>query len=118
MRIQPSCEDLLELTKLNPFDHFLDERPRVPDELLERMKLVTTEEAWAVLRNHGYHRQFEGLVSEQSLYDLNTRTIELEVIPACRVYGLGLIPWSPLAGALLGGALQKAAEGHRADKRT
>jgi aryl-alcohol dehydrogenase-like predicted oxidoreductase len=44
--------------------------------------------------------------------------IELEVIPACHAYGLGIIPWSPLAGGLLGGALQKAAEGRRADART
>ena len=60
MRIQPSREDLVELTRLNPFDRFPDGRPCVPSDLLERMRLVTTEEAWAVLRNHGYHRQFEG----------------------------------------------------------
>lgn len=63
-------------------------------------------------------RHFMGLVSEQSLYNLNARMIELEVIPACQAYGLGLIPWSPLAGGLLGGALQKAAEGRRANERT
>ncbi len=62
-------------------------------------------------------RHFMGLVSEQSLYNLNARMIELEVIPACRHYGLGLIPWSPLGGGLLGGALQKATEGRRADPR-
>jgi 4-hydroxy-4-methyl-2-oxoglutarate aldolase len=60
MHIQPSREDLIELTKLNPFDRFSDGRPCVPDDYLERMKLVTTEEAWGVLRNHGYDRQFEG----------------------------------------------------------
>lgn len=48
-----------------------------------------------------------GLVSEQSLYNLASRTVELEVVPACEDYGLGLIPWSPLAGGLLGGALAK-----------
>jgi len=53
MHIQPSREDLTELTQLNPFDRFPDGRPRVPDDLLERMKLVTTEEAWAVLRHRG-----------------------------------------------------------------
>jgi aryl-alcohol dehydrogenase-like predicted oxidoreductase len=57
-----------------------------------------------------------GLVSEQSIYHLNARTIELEVIPACREYGLGLIPWSPLAGGLLGGVLQKQAEGRRSSE--
>jgi aryl-alcohol dehydrogenase-like predicted oxidoreductase len=59
-------------------------------------------------------RNFMGLVSEQSLYNLNARMIELEVIPACREYGLGLIPWSPLAGGALGGALKKIDEGRRA----
>ena len=54
-------------------------------------------------------RHFMGLVCEQSLYNLKDRMIELEVIPACREYGLGLIPWSPLAGGLLGGALAKEA---------
>src|SRR5262245_3533729 len=48
-------------------------------------------------------RHFLGLVSEQSLYNLMARTVELEVLPACRGYGLGVIPWSPLAGGLLGG---------------
>jgi aryl-alcohol dehydrogenase-like predicted oxidoreductase len=60
------------------------------------------------------HRNFLGLVSEQSLYNLNARTVELEVIPACQEYGLGVIPWSPLAGGLLGGVLQKQTEGRRA----
>ena len=58
-------------------------------------------------------RHFLGLVSEQSLYNLIDRTIELEVIPACQAYGLGLIPWSPLKGGVLGGVLKKAAEGRR-----
>ena len=61
-------------------------------------------------------RHFMGLVSEQSLYNLNARMIELEVIPACRAFGLGLIPWSPLAGGLLGGALEKQTAGRRASK--
>ena len=52
-----------------------------------------------------------GLVSEQSLYNLAERSIELEVLPACRDYGLGVVPWSPLLGGLLGGALRKAREG-------
>jgi aryl-alcohol dehydrogenase-like predicted oxidoreductase len=60
------------------------------------------------------NRHFMGLVSEQSLYNLNARMIELEVVPACREYGLGIIPWSPLAGGLLGGVLQKIESGRRA----
>ena len=62
-------------------------------------------------------RHFLGLVSEQSLYNLTARTIELEVAPACRALGLGLIPWSPLGGGLLGGALGKLTEGRRASDR-
>jgi aryl-alcohol dehydrogenase-like predicted oxidoreductase len=62
-------------------------------------------------------RHFMGLVSEQSLYNLNARMIELDVIPACEEYGLGLIPWSPLASGLLAGVLQKIAEGRRAGER-
>ena len=54
-----------------------------------------------------------GLVSEQSHYHLDNRAVELEVIPACRHYGLGLIPWSPLGGGLLGGALEKHDAGRR-----
>jgi aryl-alcohol dehydrogenase-like predicted oxidoreductase len=58
-------------------------------------------------------RHFLGLVSEQSLYNLSARTIELEVIRALRHYGLGLIPWSPLAWGVLGGAFSGAGKGSR-----
>ena len=44
--------------------------------------------------------------------------LELEVIPACRHYGLGLIPWSPLGGGLLGGALAKLESGRRASEES
>lgn len=59
-------------------------------------------------------RHFLGLVSEQSLYNLTDRMVELEVLPACLAYGVGVIPWSPLGGGLLGGVLQKTTEGRRA----
>ncbi|HKR80665.1 MAG TPA: aldo/keto reductase [Nitrospira sp.] len=61
-------------------------------------------------------RHFLGVVSEQSLYNLLERTVELEVIPACLAYGIGLIPWSPLARGLLAGALTPATSGRRADQ--
>jgi NDP-hexose C3-ketoreductase / dTDP-4-oxo-2-deoxy-alpha-D-pentos-2-ene 2,3-reductase len=61
-------------------------------------------------------RHFTGLVSEQSLYNLKDRMIEMEVIPACQEYGLGLIPWSPLAGGMLGGMLGKIEEGRRSQE--
>jgi aryl-alcohol dehydrogenase-like predicted oxidoreductase len=63
-------------------------------------------------------RGLAGLSSEQSIYHLNNRILELEVIPACRHYGLGLIPWSPLAGGLLGGALAKLESGRRASEES
>jgi aryl-alcohol dehydrogenase-like predicted oxidoreductase len=58
-------------------------------------------------------RGFFGLVSEQSIYNLLTREIELEVLPAAIEYGVGVIPWSPLEGGLLGGVLRKEREGRR-----
>ncbi|MDP9093430.1 MAG: aldo/keto reductase [Actinomycetota bacterium] len=58
-------------------------------------------------------RNLIGLSSEQSLYNLINRDIELEVIPAAEHYGLGVIPWSPLHGGLLGGVLRKEREGKR-----
>ena len=58
-------------------------------------------------------RGFTGLVSEQSIYNLLTRDIELEVIPAAMSNGVGIIPWSPLHGGLLGGVLRKEREGKR-----
>jgi len=61
-------------------------------------------------------RRVMGLVSEQSLYNLRDRTIELEVIPACEAYGVGLIPYSPLAGGLLAGVLQRTMVGRRASE--
>ena len=58
-------------------------------------------------------RHYTGLVSEQSIYNLLTRSVELEVIPAAQEYGLGILPWSPLHGGLLGGVLRKETVGVR-----
>jgi aryl-alcohol dehydrogenase-like predicted oxidoreductase len=58
-------------------------------------------------------RNYTGLVSEQSIYNLLQREIELEVIPAAQANGIGIIPWSPLQGGLLGGVLRKEREGRR-----
>ncbi|SEM14256.1 aldo/keto reductase [Streptacidiphilus jiangxiensis] len=64
---------------------------------------IATAQGAAARRNN------VGLVAEQSLYNLMARTVELEVLPAAQHHGLGVIPWSPLQGGLLGGALRKAA---------
>ena len=62
------------------------------------------------------HRGLTGLVSEQSKYNLINRSVELEVIPACRHYGLGLIPYSPLDGGLLTWDPEKQQTGRRHDE--
>ncbi len=70
---------------------------------------------WHIAKAQGVARErhFLGLVSEQSIYNLVTRDVELEVLPACEDFGLGVIPWSPLHGGLLGGVLRKEREGKR-----
>ncbi len=62
-------------------------------------------------------RSFMGLVCEQSLYNLKDRMIELEVIPTCETFGLGLIPWSPLASGLLAGVMEERKAGRRTSQR-
>ncbi|HMN29288.1 MAG TPA: hypothetical protein PKE45_14155 [Caldilineaceae bacterium] len=60
MQIVNPSESILQLTRLYQGERSADGRPRVSDDLLERMKLVSTEEAWGTLRRHGYHNQFAG----------------------------------------------------------
>ena len=72
----------------------------------------------ATAQGAAQRRGFLGLVAEQSLYNLLARTVELEVLPSAQHHGLGVIPWSPLQGGLLGGVLRKAGqEGGRSAKR-
>jgi aryl-alcohol dehydrogenase-like predicted oxidoreductase len=61
-------------------------------------------------------RHFMGLVCEQPLYNLKARTAEMDVLPACRDYGLGVIPWSPLASGLLAGSRGKEQAGRRGEE--
>jgi 4-hydroxy-4-methyl-2-oxoglutarate aldolase len=60
MRIQPTCEDLIELTSSWTGERFPDGRPRVPDDVLESLRKTTTEQAWSVLLTAGFERQFVG----------------------------------------------------------
>ncbi|MBN2327173.1 MAG: RraA family protein [Candidatus Omnitrophica bacterium] len=55
-----SKEERIAYTGQNPYERFEDGRPRVPDSILERMKSVSIEEAWSVLRRRGYRDQFAG----------------------------------------------------------
>ena len=75
--------------------------------------------AWqiAAANEAAARRTFQGLISEQSHYNLLTRMVELEVLPAATHYGVGIIPWSPLAGGLLGGVLEKTEGGRRNEER-
>ncbi|MEW6252238.1 MAG: aldo/keto reductase [Planctomycetota bacterium] len=71
--------------------------------------------AWQIAQaqERARQRQFLGLVSEQCQYSLLYRLVEYEVLPACQNYGIGVIPWSPLAGGLLAGILEKTQQGRR-----
>ena len=128
--IRKACEDSLRRLRTDHIDlyqmHHID-RLTPWEEIWQAMELLVQQgkviyvgssnfAGWdiATAQCAATARHFMGLVAEQSLYNLSSRTIELEVIPACRHYGLGLIPWSPLGGGLLSGALQKSAEGRRA----
>jgi aryl-alcohol dehydrogenase-like predicted oxidoreductase len=130
LHIRRACEDSLRRLQTDHIDlyqmhHVWREAPW--EEIWQAMELLVQQGKVIYVGSSnfaGWHiaqaneaakaRHLLGLVSEQSLYNLNARTVELDLIPACESYGLGLIPWSPLAGGLLGGALQKASEGRRA----
>jgi len=75
--------------------------------------------AWQIVEANAVaaRRSFSGLVSEQSHYNLLTRHVELEVLPAAEHSGVGILPWSPLAGGLLAGVLEKSDGGRRNDDR-
>ncbi|MEJ2304485.1 MAG: aldo/keto reductase [Anaerolineales bacterium] len=127
--IRKACEDSLRRLQTDHIDlyqmHHID-REAPWEEIWQAMEQLVREGKVLYVGSSnfaGWHiaqaqctareRGLMGLVSEQSLYNLNDRMIELEVIPACRHYGLGLIPYSPLAGGMLAGALQKESEGRR-----
>ncbi|MBI3596205.1 MAG: aldo/keto reductase [Nitrospirae bacterium] len=132
--IRRACEESLRRLRTDHIDlyqmHHID-RDTPWEEIWQAMEQLVREgkvvyvgssnfAGWqiATANQTAARRHFLGLVSEQSIYSLQNRMIELEVIPACREYGLGLIPWSPLAGGILGGTLKKATKGRRADSET
>ncbi len=55
-----SREQMIQFTHQYEGERFPDGRPKISDDLLERMKSVTCEQAWGILRNHGYHCQYQG----------------------------------------------------------
>ncbi len=130
--IKRACEDSLKRMQTDHIDlyqmHHIDRT--VPwEEIWQAMEQLVREGKITYVGSSnfaGWHiaqaneiaksRHFLGLVSEQSLYNLNARMVELEVVPVCEAYGLGLIPWSPLSSGLLGGILEKENQGRRAQE--
>jgi aryl-alcohol dehydrogenase-like predicted oxidoreductase len=127
--IRQACEDSLRRLQTDHLDlyqmHHIDRRTPW-DELWQAMDLLVAQGKVVYVGSSnfaGWHlaqaneaaarRHSLGLVSEQSLYNLAARTVELEVVPACEAYGMGLIPWSPLSGGVLGGALAGGTDGRR-----
>jgi aryl-alcohol dehydrogenase-like predicted oxidoreductase len=130
LHIRQACDQSLKRLRTDYLDlyqmHHID-RETPWDEIWQAMEQLFREgkilyvgssnfAGWHIAQAQEIARQrhFLGLISEQCLYSLNDRMVELEVIPACMSYGLGVIPYSPLSGGLLGGVLQKQTEGRRA----
>jgi aryl-alcohol dehydrogenase-like predicted oxidoreductase len=130
LNIRRACEGSLRRLQTDYLDlyqmHHID-RDTPWDEIWQAMDLLVQQGKVLYVGSSnfaGWHiaqaneaakaRHALGLVSEQSLYNLAARTVELEVLPACQAYGVGIIPWSPLGGGLLGGILRKAREGRSA----
>jgi aryl-alcohol dehydrogenase-like predicted oxidoreductase len=132
LHIRQACEQSLQRLQTDHIDlyqmHHVD-RSTPWEEIWQAMEVLVQQgkviyagssnfAGWhiAQAQESAKSRHFMGLVSEQSLYNLKDRMVELEVLPACQAYGLGVIPWSPLAGGLLGGVLKKIKEGRRTEK--
>ena len=130
VHIRQACENSLRRLQTDHIDlyqmHHID-RDTPWDEIWEAMEnliragkilYVGTSNfpGWSIAQGNevARARHLVGLASEQCLYNLDARMSELEVLPACEAYGMAVIPWSPLAGGLLAGALQKLSEGRRA----
>lgn len=129
LHIVRACEESLKRMKTDVIDlyqmHHID-RATPWDEIWQAMETLVRQgkviyvgssnfAGWHIAQasENAKQRGFLGLVCEQSLYNLIDRAVELEVLPACKAYGLGLIPWSPLKGGVLGGVLKKQADGRR-----
>ena len=127
LNIRRACDDSLRRLQTDYIDlyqmHHVD-RATPWDEIWEAMSVLRQQgkiiyvgssnfAGWHLAKAQEVaHRQHvTGLVSEQSIYNLLTRWVELEVLPAARDYGIGVIPWSPLNGGLLSGVLRKQREG-------
>ena len=120
-RLQTDYLDLYQMHHVHREAHW-DEIWEAFDVLVKQGKVIYVGSSnfagWHIVQaNEAAQRKHVlGLVSEQSKYSLMSRSIELEVLPACIEYGLGVIPWSPLESGLLGGVLEKLESGRRAQE--
>jgi aryl-alcohol dehydrogenase-like predicted oxidoreductase len=130
VKIRRACDNSLRRMKTDYIDiyqmhHVAREAPwdeiwQAMDVLINQGKILYVGSSnfagWHIVQacEAAQRRNMLGLVSEQSKYSLAARMVELEVLPACRACGVGVIPWSPLDGGLLGGVLQKVEKGRRA----
>ena len=128
--IKKACEDSLKRMKTDHIDLYQmhhvhrdtpwDEIWQAMEQLISEGKIIYVGSSnfagWdiATANEEARRRNLLGLISEQSKYNLFNRFIEREMVPACNYYGVGIIPWSPLEGGLLGGVLKKLDKGRRA----
>ena len=116
-----AATDRIDLYQMHHIDRdaWWDEIWEAMDQLKRQGKILYVGSSnfagWHIARANeiANWRHSLGLATEQSVYNLLQRTVELEVIPAIAEYGMGMIPYSPLAGGLLAGALEKVTEGRR-----
>jgi NDP-hexose C3-ketoreductase / dTDP-4-oxo-2-deoxy-alpha-D-pentos-2-ene 2,3-reductase len=129
LSIRRSCDASLRRLRTDYIDlyqmHHID-RETPWEEIWQAMQVLVAQgkilyvgssnfAGWHIAQANGTAaaRGLFGLVSEQSIYNLMTRMVELEVLPAAVEYGVGVIAWSPLHNGLLGGVLRKERQGGR-----
>lgn len=130
--IRKACEDSLRRLSTDHFDlyqfHHIDlnttweEKWQAMEQLVREGKIIYTGSSnfagWQIAQAQAVasKRNFMGLISEQSIYNLNNRMVELEVLPSCEAHGMGFLAWSPLSGGLLAGVLKGMQKRRRSEE--
>lgn len=122
-RLQTDCIDIYQMHHIDRLARW-EEIWQAMDVLISQGKILYVGSSnfagWHIAQAQGYAqpRGGQGLVSEQSVYNLSNRTVELEVIPAAQAYGMAFLPYSPLGGGMLGGQAGDNALGRRSHLKT